>query len=233
MNPESPELDRLFRSLVRARGECPANETILAYANDELTGPDRRQLEEHLGLCGICQEILGRLRSEETLDDLTWKKAEKGLDRRSAPWRARGGNSRARLPVYARLWGAAAAVVVVAIMITVWQNMHDETSTSAPPAPVTRGHAVQPYSPAGPAEAAGDFSWSPLPGASRFHLEVRQGERMLWSAEVQGERYRPPPPLVQLLHPGGRFEWRIQAMDREGRILAESLWQEFYTRSPK
>ncbi len=232
MDPKSRLPERLFEALQHAKGECPDGEQILAYHHQELPQPERRHLEEHFALCGICQELLDRLRSAPAeLDDVAWKRTANELDRRTAPWRARDKTQPASPRFNFRLWGAAAAIMLVAVSLSLWRIGRDSTNVPSPPAPTTRGHSIQLYEPAGQMDAISIFSWGTLPISHQFRLEIRQGNRPIWSATVEGERYRPPAELMRLLAPGERFEWRIEAIDREGKVVAESPWLGFQ-RSP-
>lgn len=233
MDPEAFRSDhaRLFETLRGEKGSCPDPDLLLAYHHAGLTASETRLLEEHLSLCAVCSELLDRLRlSEQPVDDLTWKRVEGRLDARATPWRAAPKRKNGAW-IRRRYWVAAAAGLVLVVGGLVVWSTRDTVPMPFGPASPARGEMVQLHEPAGVVSGVRIFTWSALPVASEFRLQIRHQGRIVWETTTDESRYRPPAELSPLLVPGEPFEWRVEALDDDGNPVAESSWMAF-ERSP-
>jgi anti-sigma factor RsiW len=223
------EFSPLLAGLAERRGECPDPERLAAYADGELAAGERAALDAHVGLCARCAadlELLAAAPAE--VDDVTWRRAERGLDRRAAPWRPRA-HSAAGTRRTAWL-GVAAAVLAVAAGVAVWRlPVSDRGRTIS----TTRGHGLVAVAPAGEVRAVERFEWAAPPIEAKYRVEVRRGDERVLSAEGG------PAPVAEIplgfrdvLRPGVEYRWRVQAVVRDPphggeRVVLESPWVEF------
>lgn len=71
------------------------------------------------------------------------------------------------------------------------------------------------------------FSWRPVVGANGYKLEIKDKERVIVSALLSVDRttYNAPPWLKD--NKGKSLTWQIQALTTNGKVLSESVPQEF------
>ncbi len=207
-------------ALRRQRGPCPEPDRVLAYQQKDLAEPEMRPVEAHLTLCGSCQELVDRLRqAPAAVDDFTWKRMERALDARPAPWR------QSQPWLWRRHAGIAAAVLLLAAP-AVW--LLTQRGEQRPPEPaVTRGSSIQLREPAGQVERVDEFRWSALPAHSSFRVEIRQAEKLIGEATTPDPRYRPTEELKRRLQGEAVFRWKVQGLDERGQVLEESDWITF------
>jgi hypothetical protein len=218
----------IFEALRKQKGNCPDGDVLLTYVQGELEMPQADALKKHLSACGLCQELSERLALEQpALDEVAWKRIEKKLDDRPAPWK-KGPARKDSFPLGWRSYVAAAALVGV-IGASVW--LSSERGRVTGPVSETRGNAVQLQDPAGRIDKLEDFRWSALPIAGNFRIQVQEGDKLIWEAVTAESRYVPPEELRRLLRPDTRFRWRIQALGPAREVVGESTWIEF-TLSP-
>jgi len=226
------EFSPLLAGLGERRGECPDPERLAAYVHDELAAAERAAVDAHLGLCARCTaeiELLAAAPAE--VDDVTWRRVERGLDRRAAPWRRRrrpaAGTRRAA-------WlGVAAAVLAVAAGVAVWRLPEPGGGRRA--ISTTRGHGLEAIAPAGEVRAVERFEWAAPPIEATYRVEVRRGDERVLSAEGPESSAKIPAGARGVLRPGVEYRWRVQALVREAppggaageRVVLDSPWVEF------
>lgn len=229
MEPEKFESDHreLFDALNKQKGTCPDVDLLHSYLWGGLSAGEEDEFKEHLSLCGVCRELVDRLQqSDEPFDERSWENAERRLEERAAPWResAKSVDRPVGRSVY---WITAAASLVLAIGGLFLWRLTDTLPTDNRPGSATRGPIVQIHEPVGMVNYVRIFTWSSLPVAARFHLQIRQQGQVVWEAQVAESHYRPPDELSAILVPGVRFEWRVAAQDDAGRPVGESSWMGF------
>jgi hypothetical protein len=232
------EFSPLLAGLGERRGECPDPERLAAHVHDELAAAERAAVDAHLGLCTRCTaeiELLAAAPAE--VDDVTWRRVERRLDRRAAPWR-RSGEAAAGARRAAWL-GLAAAVLAVAAGVAVWRL--PEPGGGPRVISTTRGDGLQAIAPAGEVRAVERFEWAAPPIEATYRVEVRRGDERVLSVEgtpsAEGTPFSAELPLGMrgVLAPGAEYRWRVQAVVREAppggavgeRVVLESPWVEF------
>ena len=214
----------IFESVRKEKGSCPEGDVLLTYVQGELEMPQADALRKHLAACGLCQELSERLASEQpAVDEVAWKRIEKRLNDRPAPWR-RGAIQEHNPWLGWRSYVAAAALVGV-IGAGVWLSSERDRVTG--PVSETRGNAVQLQDPAGRIDKLEDFRWSALPIAGSFRIQIQERDKLIWEAVTGESRYLPPEELRRLLRPDTPFRWRIQALGPARDVVGESPWMEF------
>lgn len=220
------EHEALLSALRRHRGECPDVESLLAYADGELEAGSERRLEQHLVLCASCGELLALARANrEDVDDLTWHKALRGLERRPAPWREEAvGATRLK-----RWLPAAAAATLIGLAVLVAAQYWPATPPAVPgtSVPTTRGYLLQPEHPAGLVESVDRFTWSGPPVQARYEVLVMAGDDVIWAGETDQRRLAVPDELLSRLHVGSDYRWRVRAIAADGSVVGDSAWTRF------
>jgi len=212
-----------FSHLRQRRGRCPNADDLVALDRNELPEAERRAMEAHLELCGVCQDLRERLQEPAAMpDDATWKQVQIKLDDRPAPWRR-------SQPMQRRLhWfpAVAAAAVFLVVAPALWYWMEKREPPSIEPS-VTRGSSISLQEPAGRVEVVDEFRWSALPAHSSFRLRIQQGDRLVWETSASQARYRATEELKRQLGRNVPFRWRVQGLDDRGQVLDESAWISF------
>jgi hypothetical protein len=217
----SAELDPVLAAVGERRAGCPAVERLSAHAHGELSGEELAAVEEHRRRCPLCARELDLLAAGPVpVDEVTWKRAERALDGRPAPWRRAAGRSAGRR---AGVIAAAAAALVVGVAL--WQGR--QPPPPAGPVSVTRGSGLQPLQPSGSVHDVERFEWSAPPIAARFLVEVRQGEEVVYRGESTVSALSLPREVRGRLEAGSAYRWRVQALAPEGRVFLESAWVDF------
>ena len=185
------EMGRLYRrAVVRPSGSdaCPSPEALQAVA--ERAGPEEERLAvlEHVAACAGCQRELALLAQV-----------------------AAGRPAARRSPVPVR-WLAAAAVVALAFAGV------RSLATRGREAPVMRGDepAVTLVAPVGQvaAGAAGLlFVWHPVPGATRYQVEVMGPDDELVATATVRDTVMAQPDGLQA---GIGYRWRVTALRADG-----------------
>lgn len=216
----------LLTALRRRRGECPGVDALTAYAEDRLEHAEREPLERHLALCPACRELAALAGADAgEVDELTWRRAARGLDRRAGPWKTGGIGA-----ALARRWPVAAAVAAALLVAVLVAGPFRLGLTPEPePAHIStiRGHAIQAVAPAGPVEGIVRFDWSAPPLEARYDIEIRDGGDVIWLGSVLESSHRLPPEVRERLEPGRAYRWRVRAIGDDGVVLGESAWVEF------
>ncbi len=195
-----------------ARGPCPDVERLLAFSAGSLSPKDHDTVQAHLDLCPSCSLLIECTEAEpEEMDEVTWKRSARNLDRRAAPWRSRP-NRRAHI-------GAAlAAGLVLAIGFAWWR------APEPPIDPGVRGAGFSAVSPSGSLTRVSGFAWMALPLAESYRLSLIAGETEVWEETTTGQSITAPPALLQ---PGQPYRWRVEALDADGRVIGQTDWTEF------
>jgi hypothetical protein len=218
------EPDMPWSALARARGACPEVERLTAFVHGELAAEERVALSAHVTLCPSCAGEIDRLESPAAaVDDLSWRRIERRLESRAAPWSE---PVRAHLPKGRSLawWGAAA---VVALAAGVALEVGSQRARIAPtPSATTRGGSLQIVEPAGRVETIRRFAWSAPPVAATFRVELFRDEESVFRADTTGTELEAPDDLRRRLVPGATYRWRVVALGSGGRIFLESDWVE-------
>lgn len=213
----------MIRAVKEQKGDCPRGEVLVDFVQGDLDPEQTATLKRHLSFCGVCLNVVERLRSEPAgLDDRVWKRIQKRLYGRPAPWRPQAGPSRSwwvrfRIPAAA----AAAAVVVLAVSVFLKREPSPESVSTV------RGNLVQLQEPVGAIGTLEVFRWNVLPIAASFRLQLQEGEKLIWDTGTPEPRYRPPQELRAMLRGGIRYRWRVQGLDGAGSVVGESAWVEF------
>jgi hypothetical protein len=205
----------LLAALAGARGDCPANDELLAYSGGELAGEARRAVERHLLLCSDCEQLV-ELAGEEpaSVDDASWRRMERRLDRRTGvPWES---------PRHGWRWLRVAAVLTAVVGVSWLLTLRSE----APVSP-TRGASPGLVAPTGSVDRVDELVWKAPPLVHSFRVEVRRDGALLFTAEASASPFRPPAPLLDRLVPGHRYTWRVEGLDVSGTRVFLSGWAAF------
>lgn len=222
----APALEELrFR-----RGVCPESGRLLDLSADTLEPAQRRQIEDHLALCPGCTDLLERIESEpapeslpEEIDDPTWRRTARRLDRRRLPWVSGRPSS---LPLL-----ALAASLLLALGAAGWWLALDRTDRAPRAGPVStvRGAEIQllrPLRSPSPDTEGPIFEWSTvLPLELTYRLEVEHEGAPLLITTTASERYRPTPDELGRLARVSTFRWRVVGLDGEGDPVTASAWR--------
>jgi len=208
---------RLLGALDGGRSGCPDADRLVAFAGGEMAPAEGAEVAAHLARCTDCArevELLGAPPAH--VDEVTWRRVERGLEGRDAPWKARPGRR------VGRWMGAAAAALAAAAGLSLWlAGPRQEGPVSS-----TRGSAIQVVGPAGEVRQIARFEWTAPPVAATFRVEVRQGEQRVWAAETVETSLAAPADLAAVLRPGLPYRWRVEALAADGRAFLHSEWTE-------
>lgn len=156
---------------------------LTAYLGHELAGQALEEAELHLARCGECRAAV----------------VEATAILRPA--------RRARLPVFASIAAAAAAV----LFFTVWPQagpspVPPASHRDAPAASV----APAAIAPAGPSDEVREFVWSRAAGAERYRLTLFDAEgAVLWKVATTDTLLRLP--AFVPLYPGRQYLWKVES----------------------
>ena len=70
------------------------------------------------------------------------------------------------------------------------------------------------------------FEWIEVAGAMSYRVEVESGGKLIIVSSTEATRYTPPPSWIATRVQGGA-QWRITALDSDGRTLAQSATRRF------
>lgn len=73
------------------------------------------------------------------------------------------------------------------------------------------------------------FEWINTPGATNYRIDVESGGKTIITSTTVETRYTPPPNWIAT-RVRGSAKWRVEALDREGRVLAQSDIRQFSPR---
>lgn len=172
-------------------------------AGDEVSPEELRQLVDGRGPEAVRLAILDRVMRSDS--------ARREFELLRATAAAAGGRPRVAFPPW--LGVAAAAVVLVGAGLAGWLLQRAEAPVFRTPA---GGAQVELAAPAEGATAPFPqvFAWSPVPGASRYRVEVLDAQRAeAWSAETPDTTASAGARI-----PAGDYLWRVEALMRDGTL---------------
>lgn len=208
------ELHGLTAELRARRGPCPEPDRLARHALGELTGELAAETAAHLQLCDDCRQLAETVGAEPPeMDDLSWRRVERRLDSRPAPWRRVA--RRSRSPV----WWSLAATALLVVGLSYWSFV--DRGPSAPIA-TTRGAPVQPLEPIGEVAVLKSFRWQAPPLAVVYRVEIHRGEELVWSGSAEGKILEPPAELRRVLLPEIGYSWRVVGVDAAGDVVVTS-----------
>ena len=76
------------------------------------------------------------------------------------------------------------------------------------------------------ASRAVTFEWIEVAGAKSYRVEVESGGKLIITSTTEATRYTPPPSWIATRVQSGA-QWRITALDADGRVLAQSAPRRF------
>lgn len=221
---------------------CPPPEAFLAEELDVLEPDQRRRLEAHAEGCPACaaeRALAAAFDATAELaptSDVDWVVAKL----RGEP--AAGNPPPRRQVVLARgggwsTWGrlAAAAVLVLAAGLTFQRLYPGAPTLPAPPrgsTGVLRGAEVELLAPLGEvASTPRELRWQAAPGASAYRMRlVMVDGTMLWESEVSEPRADLPAEVASRLHEGVSYQWAVEALEPDGRVVGKSALARFRVR---
>lgn len=194
----TPEQRAALDALKASRGRCPSAEALVEYGALAEGDRARHAAHDHVQLCSRCQLVL--LHAAEPA---------------AAPAAA---SLKWLLPL--------AAILVLGVAVTMVPRNGGESA--GPPADRTasvRGSQLQPMSPAGATELLREFAWQSPIVADRYRVIVRRGTAVVWQTETTAMRVAPP--AAGTIERDVQYEWRVEALDREGNVRMTSPPQSF------
>ena len=129
-------------------------------------------------------------------------------------------------------WRFGAALAgLAAVALVSWQLGNRNVAAPAGGVEVFRGGELVAEGPRGDLEAAPvELRWSGA-GAARYRIEILQVDgEVLWSGEGAASPLPLPPEARAKAAPGKTLLWRVRALDRAGRVVAESPSTRFRVR---
>ena len=70
------------------------------------------------------------------------------------------------------------------------------------------------------------FEWIEVPGAAKYRIDVESSGQTIITSTTAEARYSPPPNWIAS-RVRGIAKWRVEALDRDGRIVAQSDIRQF------
>ncbi len=184
---------------------------------DSGAGAERPRVVEHLAACADCaSRYADAIRSRP----LQAEPAEDVADFVAAGLRV---PRRRRIPVLPALAAAAAVfIVLLALPLIVLRR----------PAPAPdlhfRGSGIHALVPMGAVDRnAVEFVWASGIAASRYVVQIGQGDRVVFTASTASTRLSVPPGLLK---PGADYWWTVTAFAPDGHAVASSPRRHFLVR---
>lgn len=198
----TPAARAALEALRASRGPCPDGAALVDYEGLAQGDRARHAAHAHIQACSRCQLALLHM-------------GEPG---------AKGAYRVVRwvLPL------AAAAVLAVGLSLVFERNDADRSGrTSVPPTDpgTVRGTEIQLVAPAGAVDSIREFSWQSPIRADRYRVIVRRGTTVVWQVETAGLSVAPP--QAGVIERDVQYEWRVEAIDREGNVRMTSPSQPF------
>lgn len=225
MEQERGKFESEFAAVLEGLGNpgkgCPATDRLIAWRQGELDAGLASGVAAHVSNCSACAELVSLMDSAPAdVDELTWKRARRNLDRRLRPWQQR----RWRDPMQ---WGlVAVGLAVVAVIGVMMQTPESEMVPEVMPTATRSAAAIMVTAPAVDTTQA-VFRWQASPVHHAYVVELDLGDAGLKSVEVKRPPLRADAELLDMLEPGSTYQWRVLAVDPSGGRLAESGWTEF------
>jgi len=205
----TPAARAALEALRASRGPCPDGAALVDYERLAEGDRGRHAAHAHIQACARCQ--LALLHMGEPAEAVA-----AGLD----------GGRRLKLAFVLPL--AAAAVLAVGLSLVFERNDADRSGRTAvrPNASGTvRGSEIQLVAPAGAVDSIREFSWQSPIRAERYRVIVGRGTTVVWQVETAGLSVAPP--QAGVIERDVQYEWRVEALDREGNVRMTSPSQPF------
>ena len=194
----SPAERESLDALRASRGACPPAAALVEYESLSATDRERHAHHAHIVTCSRCQlAVLHIQEPAQSSSMLKWV-----------------------LPI--------AAVAVLAVSVTVVnRNVRSAVApgAEADPPETVRGTDIQITAPAGAVEIIREFAWQSPIRAERYRVIVSRGSTLVWQTETTGLSAAPPP--AGIIQRDVQYEWRVEAIDREGNVRMTSPPQPF------
>lgn len=212
----------LLQALRRESRSCPASDRLIAHAEGKLPPDEAKEIATHLALCEDCrlehELVAGEPGEPDDIDEITWRRARQGLDRRPAPWQAEPARRSRRGPMLA----IAATLLVLVGGGSYWLMQRAGPSRDD----AIRGPGLVADEPAGDVAQLTGFAWSQAaPLRASYVVEVAHGETILWRGALDSGGL--PDEIGDRLEPDVRYRWRVTAIADTGSTLATSGWTAF------
>lgn len=210
-----------------SQDDCPSPEEYLRLESGEATPEEGRRLLEHAERCPACaaEREMARLfhagpEPGEDVDFVVERLESLRLHETPRPLEFRP----RRKAAIVRWAGSLAALVALAVGLSVY------TAQKAPPLPergraeVFRGAEIQDLQPSGEfPEVPRPFRWSAIEGAASYRVTLRAvDETVLWEEAVTQPSARLPEEVARGLHPAVLYTWTVEALNQRGERLAAS-----------
>lgn len=206
--------------------DCPSPEDYLRLESGEATPEEARRLLEHAERCPACaaERDMARVfhagpEPGEDVDFVVERLESLRLHETPRPLELRP-----RRKAVARWVGSLAALLALAVGLSVY------TAQKAPPLPergraeVFRGAEIQDLQPSGEfPEVPRQFRWSAIEGATSYRVTLRAvDETVLWEESVTQPSARLPEEVARGLYPAVLYAWTVEALNERGERLAAS-----------
>jgi len=223
MRPDDRDSEQLLAEAYAGTRGCPAPETFLDAAWNDLARAERDAIEKHVERCPACaaERELARVFDAEP--------GSGGVSSNDVAWvvsrvQSRPLEDKRRWPAS---WGlAAAAVVVLGLALGLIALRRDAPALPEPgsSAPVFRSSAIQQTEPGGTvAEVPPSLRWSPVEHATEYRVRLTAvDDVVLWETHVSGPEAVLPDELRGRLHRAVLYRWSVDALEKNGAILARS-----------
>jgi hypothetical protein len=185
---------------------------------DAGSAEDRARVLTHLAECDACGALYG-----EVIEGLPvsprWPE-DRGLVARAyeAGRTTQTGRRRWSMPALAGLAAAAALLVSLALPVI-------SGRLSAPPAGEDdiRGSSLLPLAPVGTVELPVVFRWSSPIAASRYIVELREDDRVLFRLTSERSGLELPEGSAARLVPGRTYSWTVVAVSAAGEEMLRAV----------
>lgn len=235
-----------WKKALESRDDCPDIER-LAELVEQPEGPGAPTVGMHVQECPRCRaemELLSRFKQEgpraSEAEDVDWMvrrlQAQSDAIFGDVPVTSRPTQNRTRMKgrsFLIRLFsspGAAAALVAAGLLILIagglWMRQPNTIPLSAPGStPDTlRSPQLSLLEPDGDLDRVPErFRWKALEGAIRYQVNVYEVDHsLLWKGSTSQDFLAVPESLRQLIVPGKRLLWQVNALDVRGQQMASS-----------
>ena len=118
-----------------------------------------------------------------------------------------------------------AALVLVVLDVAFPDRRNGSESVETAAAELSRGTGLQLAAPVGAVELLREFTWQSPIASDRYRVTVRRGATIVWQSETNALRLPPPPSGT--IERDVQYEWRVEALNREGVVQMTSPSQSF------
>lgn len=228
--------ERLASEVAASLAGCPDAETLELFQGGRLDAARRSGVEQHLKTCAPCLEAVAFLERSGATEGFPQplpsdvEERSEELLRRIGPAPARRTSS---LPVLLQVAAGLALVAALAVggfSLLGPGRAPDDLGSLRGDEPLTL------LTPVEETEAPlTEMRWIASPDAARYRITVLdENLQEVWSVETAGSE----PVLVpgraeqELLSPGGRYVWRVVALDEFGATVSQSPAEQFEINPP-